>query len=134
MLSRDTPQGRFFAEQLLAYYRQSHRLAAEDGAAAVDGLAALFAEAVGSRADVENIIGRAKGEALTASIKRQIDANLQTDKLTVDGICQRFQLSRASLYRLFEPEGGLVRYIQEERLNRSFMRLISPASRENSGD
>lgn len=39
-----------------------------------------------------------------------------------------FRISRATLYRLFEPEGGLRSYVQEQQLNRAFAMLASPAS------
>ncbi|WP_245322073.1 helix-turn-helix transcriptional regulator [Bradyrhizobium sp. LTSPM299] len=48
-----------------------------------------------------------------------------------DDLCRRFELSRASLYRLFEADGGLARYIQEQRLDRALRLLVSPSSRGN---
>ena len=58
-----------------------------------------------------------------------IDANLETGSLSADDLCLRFHISRASLYRLFGPEGGLARYVQDQRLNRALRLLISPDSR-----
>lgn len=62
-------------------------------------------------------------------IKRHIAANLESPSLALDDLCHRFEISRASLYRLFEADGGLAHYIQEQRLNRALMLLVSPASR-----
>jgi AraC-like DNA-binding protein len=59
-------------------------------------------------------------------IKRYIEANLDTALLTADHLCSRFRISRASLYRLFEADGGLARYVQEQRLNRALKQLVSP--------
>jgi AraC-like DNA-binding protein len=130
LLPRDTSQARFLAEQLLALYNRSEQLTPEDGVAAVNTVTGLVADAVGQRSDAEAIVTRAKSQALVASIKHYIDAHLQTEVLTVERLCRRFQLSRATLYRLFETEGGLSRYIQDQKLNLAFKRLISPAFRE----
>ncbi|HUA78154.1 MAG TPA: helix-turn-helix domain-containing protein [Acetobacteraceae bacterium] len=65
--------------------------------------------------------------AALAAIKRFIEANLESESATVPGLCRRFGLSRASLYRLFAREGGIARYIQRRRLNRAFAMLASPA-------
>jgi AraC-like DNA-binding protein len=48
--------------------------------------------------------------------------------LGVDTLCDRFELSRAGLYRLFAPTSP-AGYIQERRLHRAYAMLISPAFR-----
>ena len=63
-------------------------------------------------------------------IKRHIAANLDTEALAVQDLCRRFQISRASLHRPFEAAGGLAHCLQEQRLSRCLMLLISPASRD----
>jgi AraC-like DNA-binding protein len=65
-------------------------------------------------------------------IKRYIAANLASRSLSAQALCHRFQISRASLYRLFEANDGLVRYVQEQGLNHALMLLISPASQDNA--
>ena len=59
-------------------------------------------------------------------IKRHIEASLNSPSLTANHLCRRFRISRASLYRLFEADGGLARFIQEQRLNRALKQLVSP--------
>jgi AraC-like DNA-binding protein len=49
--------------------------------------------------------------------------------LNVRDIARRFGLSRASLYRLFEPEGGFASYVRSRRLHRAARLLTSPAHR-----
>jgi AraC-like DNA-binding protein len=48
--------------------------------------------------------------------------------LASEVICDRFACSRATLYRLFESESGLVNYILRRRLQHALMELISPNS------
>jgi len=50
------------------------------------------------------------------TIRRHIDRNLRSPALTVEGIAANFGISRAALYRLFEPVGGVARYIRQNRL------------------
>ena len=74
--------------------------------------------------------GRAGGRhLLLAAIKQHIDANIETGSFTADDLGRRFGLSRASLYRLFEADGGLARYVQDRRLNRALRLLITPGAR-----
>lgn len=47
-----------------------------------------------------------------------IDANLNSRSLNPAGLARAFGLSRASLYRLFEPVGGVAGYIRARRLAR----------------
>lgn len=128
LLSRESPAGRLIGERLLSLRREGARLGVGDAAAAaaVDGVAGLVARAVGPARQAELAVARASRQALLAAIKSYIERNLLSETLAVPALCRRFRLSRATLYRLFEPEGGFARYIQERRLHRAFMRLISP--------
>ena len=59
---------------------------------------------------------------LTAT-KEYIDRNLRSQDLTIDSICRDVGLSRATLYRMFEKEDGVARYIWRRRLEKSFVSL-----------
>ena len=48
--------------------------------------------------------------------QRYIDKHLDSPRLSADAIARCFGWSRATLYRLFEPDGGLMKYIQRRRL------------------
>lgn len=127
-ISRHSRHGKLLAEHLLALCRDC-----ETGSNSANGvnhqvLASLVADALGSAADAEDAVGRANRQALLASIKRYIDANLQTPRLDTEHLCDRFKISRATLYRLFEEDNGLWRYVHDQRLNRALAMLASPAA------
>jgi AraC-like DNA-binding protein len=98
--------------------------------ATIDAMADIIASVAGSAADAERDVERAERHLQRAMIKRHIADHLATEALAAQELCQRFQISRASLYRLFEADGGLTHYIREQRLNRALTLLISPASRD----
>jgi len=60
---------------------------------------------------------------------QHIESHLLSPDLCVETLCARSGCSRATLYRLFEGEGGLVCYIQRRRLHRAFVELVSDAPR-----
>lgn len=128
LLSRESSTGRLLGERLLSLRRDGAQLKASDAAAAVHGVAGLVAEAVGPARQAELAVAHASRQALLAAIKSYIERNLMSEAVNELALCRRFRLSRATLYRLFGPEGGLAHYVQERHLHRAFMRLISPAS------
>jgi AraC-like DNA-binding protein len=128
LISRNSSHGRLLAEQFLALYAGNGAMDASRPASTSEALAGVIAEAAGSARAAGPAIERANRDLLLAAVKRFIDANLQTEKVGTDHLCRQFRLSRATLFRLFEPEGGLWSYIQDQRLNRAFSLLVSPAS------
>jgi len=55
---------------------------------------------------------------LRRKIRQFIEAQLTRSDMSADLICGRFHISRSTLYRLFEPMGGVARYVKERRLVR----------------
>lgn len=103
---------------------------AGDRAATIEAMADIVAAAGGAAADAEGHVERAEHHLYLVVIKRHIAANLETGALAAHDLCRRFHISRASLYRLFEADGGPARYVQGQRLNRALTLLVSPASRD----
>jgi AraC-like DNA-binding protein len=127
MLSRATREGQLVAGELLSLYDRRETLAPGEAEAAVDAVLDVVARAVGA---ARHATAAEYGERhlLTAAIKRHLDAHLTAEQIDVGALCRRFRLSRATLYRLFEPDGGLWRYVQDQRLNRAFARLATPGA------
>jgi AraC-like DNA-binding protein len=62
------------------------------------------------------------GAAVRATARRAvcdyIDRHLMDDRLSPESLPRQFKMSRATLYRLFEDEGGVAAYILGRRLDR----------------
>ena len=61
------------------------------------------------------------------TIRKFIDRNLASPKLGSQMIAASFGLSRSTLYRLFEPVGGLSVYIRDARMRRIYEEITSPS-------
>ena len=90
---------------------------------ALQVLTGLLAGVLG-RKEISAAAGAAMREAALDSLKRLIERHLPSPRLCTDLICARSGWSRATVYRLFEAEGGLARYIRQRHLNRAFRELI----------
>jgi AraC-like DNA-binding protein len=66
-------------------------------------------------------------QTMRQRIQRHIAAHLDSPALQAEALCTEFRISRSQLYRLFEPVGGVARYIQEQRLTRACAELCNPA-------
>ena len=58
-----------------------------------------------------------------ARIRGYIDRHL-ADELDADQLSRRFAMSRATLYRLFQTQGGIETYIRDRRLDRCSIELM----------
>ncbi len=92
------------------------------------GAAALVASCFGPSA-LGRDTGRASGAVVNrALIQGFIEARLGDPNLGAAAICAHFGLSRATLYRLFEPLGGVNAYMRTRRLNRAYQELRRAAN------
>lgn len=66
---------------------------------------------------------------LTLLLQDYIAANLHDPALDVDRLTIVFNVSRATLYRHFDQDGGVARYIRDRRLDRSFFELAAAEPR-----
>lgn len=60
---------------------------------------------------------------LTLLLQDYVATHLHRPGLDVDALASAFGISRATLYRHFEKEGGVARYIRDRRLDRCFHEL-----------
>lgn len=62
-------------------------------------------------------------------IRKYIETHLEDPKLAPLQICQLFNMSRATLYRMFELDGGVRRFIQDRRLLSAIWDLAASGTR-----
>lgn len=62
-------------------------------------------------------------------IRKYIETHLEDPKLGPLQICQLFNMSRATLYRMFELDGGVRRFIQDRRLLSAIWDLAASGTR-----
>ncbi|WP_081587596.1 helix-turn-helix domain-containing protein [Paraglaciecola arctica] len=61
--------------------------------------------------------------SLLFKIKEYICSNIQSTDLSVVNICTKYHISRAKLYRITEPLGGVASFIRKQRLQHAY-RLV----------
>lgn len=74
---------------------------------------------------VSPFAGERARHATLESLKRLVEQHLRSPALSAGFICARSGWSRATVYRLFEAEGGLARYIRKRHLLRAVRELTS---------
>ncbi|MEO1303490.1 MAG: AraC family transcriptional regulator [Pseudomonadota bacterium] len=88
----------------------------------LDRFIACLKIALGTPAQREDVRAQAR-EALYREICRYVERNLGDPDLTASSILRDFGVSRAGLYRMFEPQGGVRHYITERRAIRAVLEL-----------
>lgn len=107
-------------------FSQAVHLTATQRQHAVEAMAHLVAACVGPTSHARERVADAVSSVKFRQIREAIDAHLSNPTLGPDYIAKTFHVSRASLYRMFEPLGGIAAYIQRRRLLRAHRELTDP--------
>lgn len=127
ILQRSTPLNAMLVSHLRTLLAEAPALTQQNAHAAAHGTAALIAAFAGASADGRGKIVQAAAPHALQVARQIIEANIHNPELGPDFIGRRLGVSRAKLYRLFEPIGGVSHYIQQRRLQRAYRHIIDPA-------
>ncbi|WP_371259221.1 helix-turn-helix domain-containing protein [Bradyrhizobium sp. WSM1743] len=122
---------RLLAGHLTALFEFAPRMTLDECQSVVEGTVSLLAACL--RNELER--GDAAADHTVAAspslmrIRQYIEAGLAREDLSANSIAAHFGLSRASLYRLFAPVGGIADYIRGRRLHRAFFDLANSGAR-----
>lgn len=117
----DSVCGDLFRDHMLSLRRLLPQAGIDTIPALTDSLLGLL-DALMAKGDANASV--AQGAMFTA-VCRYIDQHLDDSDLGPETICARFHCSRATLYRLFKPQGGVREHIQRRRLMACFKAITS---------
>jgi AraC-like DNA-binding protein len=126
VLRREVRAGRMLGDLMVSLAQKAGQLTPTQTDVQLRGLLGLLAGGLDCATDASLPLRQAMRMAARASAERYIDKHLDSSRLSADALARRFGWSRATLYRLFEPDGGLMKYIQRRRLQRAYAALVSP--------
>ncbi|MFS2108833.1 helix-turn-helix domain-containing protein [Sphingomonas sp. Sphisp140] len=90
--------------------------------------------ALAIRAEGEAALGESAVQSLALRVRGEIHRNLGSPGLNAASLCRRFAISRSTLHRLFEEEGGIQSYIRATRLDAARTALLTPPRADRIGD
>lgn len=127
VLPKESPLGRLLDEHLRALWRAAPKASAAEANTLAEGAAGLAAAYFGQLATPGEAPDIDAASLLT--MRQYIASHLADRRLGPEVLAARFRISRAQVYRLFQPFGGVSRYIQAQRLAWCRAELAKPASR-----
>ncbi|WP_128925346.1 helix-turn-helix domain-containing protein [Bradyrhizobium guangxiense] len=122
---------RLLAGHLTALFEFAPRMSLDECQSVVEGTVSLLAACLRNeleRGETDSDHAAAASPSLMR-IRQYIEAGLASEDLSATSIAAHFGLSRASLYRLFAPVGGIAEYIRSRRLHRAFFDLANSGAR-----
>ncbi len=120
-----TPAGALIGASLRSLAEQADRMSVQEVDAIANGVIELTASAITPILANATTSGAPTPLASFVTVRRFIDRNLKSRDLSPQTIARDFGLSRASLYRLFEPVGGIAGYIRKQRLKQAFQEITA---------
>ncbi|SDC52567.1 helix-turn-helix domain-containing protein [Paraburkholderia lycopersici] len=122
------PTVALFREHLVALLRHAPQMTLANAQAIMPATLQLAASALNASVSPEH--APAVQQCAFVSICRHVEKRLTDPQLSAEQVARAFGISRATLYRLFEPEGGFATYVRERRLRRCRAMLADPARRD----
>ncbi len=111
------------SQHLRVLYEQAPRMTLRECEKIASGTLALLAACLQGEIEARDAQAGAQITRTVLQVRRYIDEHLSDPSLSAEQVAARFALSRATLYRLFEPFGGVAGYIRARRLRRAFFAL-----------
>ena len=127
VLKKGTPLATMLVHHLQILFREAPALGVAEARAAARGTAALIAVFAGASVNGRDDSAQAATAASLQALRRAVEANLANRDLGPELLSQHAGVSRATLYRLFEPIGGVREYIRQRRLARAYQMITDPA-------
>lgn len=123
VLGRNMPSTKILASHLKTLWQEAQFLSLGEAHAMSKGTIDLLGALIAPNIE-DNCKSGAIANAQIIRIRKFIEANLHNPALDPDTLCKYFAISRAGLYRIFAPLGGVADFIRLRRLKRAF-ELIS---------
>ncbi|WP_419899308.1 helix-turn-helix domain-containing protein [Roseomonas sp. USHLN139] len=128
VLGGDTPLGRLLADHLVGLQESAAQLSQAEAQPLIQATAMLVAACASP-----SIAARPEGQETVHApslvlIRRFIEGKLASPELSPELLTKQFGVSRPTLYRLFEPYGGVASYIRRRRLDRCFQEITAPVA------
>lgn len=124
----NTPLGGMLAEYIRLLERQLPSFTGEDVLRLPQAVAAMVAACVAPSAGRMTTAHAPISATLKDKARRCIIRHLRSPDLGTSILCRELGMSRSSLYRLLEAEGGVKQYIQHHRMAESFAQLSDPSN------
>jgi AraC-like DNA-binding protein len=124
IVESDTPMTRLAVERVTALSRGLPLMTAERAAVAMHETVQLLVTAFRKAIGLEDDARSTARHALLARARRLIDLASDQPDLTTAGLIEAMNISRPTLYRLFEHEGGVQAYIRKCRLRAAATELV----------
>lgn len=125
VLRSDTIWAQILSRHLLALFELAPRMKVRECDRIAAGTISLIAACLRGEIEARDDRTGTNVSSMVLRIRRHIDDRLADPDLGADQVAAAFALSRATLYRLFEPFGGVADYIRTRRLRRAFFALRS---------
>lgn len=119
-----TPLTRMIIEHVVSLNQNMASMSASDADSALRTSIHLLIAAFAKQARLSGNARAAVRAATFGQVRRHIQSNLHQADLSPESLLNTLQLSRATLYRLFEHEGGLAAYIRNRRLREAADELV----------
>ncbi|WP_050401432.1 helix-turn-helix domain-containing protein [Bradyrhizobium embrapense] len=123
VLPASSAVGRLLAGHLTALFEFAPRMTFEEYPSVVEGTISLLSACLRGQLERGDADRGVTANASLMRIRQHIEAKLGDEQLSVASLAVHFGLSRASLYRLFAPVGGIAEYIRSRRLHRALFDL-----------
>jgi AraC-like DNA-binding protein len=123
VLDKNNPMRDILYTHCVEMLDQMETLKVEESAIIAATCAAMIAVCFGQSTNQTIVKSTRLRSANLAAMRRFIDTHLAVAELDAEMLLQTFPVSRATLYRLFAPLGGIAVFIRKKRLARAFLDL-----------